>query len=327
MSADLLELVRLNLFSPVVLAFVVGIAANLLRSDLRFPEALYTGLSIYILLAIGLKGGVELSETSLAVFWRPALATLIIGTLVPLLAYPIGRYLGRLSVADAAALAAHYGSVSVVTFVVCLSLLDQVGVAYEGFMTALLALLEVPSIFVGLIIAKRLIKDEKSAPWGETIRSILTGKGLFLLIAGLAVGMLAGREGFVKVEPFFVDPFDGVLMLFLLEMGMVTASRLSELKGRTTVFLLLFGIIMPLLQGCLGVFAGMLSGLSVGGTTVLATLTASASYIVATVAVRLALPQANPGIYLTASLGITFPFNLTVGIPLYLTLSRLMVGG
>ena len=148
-----------------------------------------------------------------------------------------------------------------------------------------------------------------------------------MLVAGLLIGLASGREGFAKVEAFFVAPFDGVLTLFLLEMGMVTAARLGELRGRTAVFLILFGVVMPPLQGALGVLAGVLSGLSVGGTTVLATLAASASYIVATVAVRLALPQANPSIYLTASLGVTFPFNLAVGIPLYLTLSRLIIGG
>ena len=324
MSIDLLERIRLNLFSPVVLAFVAGLVATLVRSDLRFPEALYTALSIYILLAIGLKGGVELSETSFAEFWKPALASLILGATIPLLCYPVARYLGRLSVADSAALAAHYGSVSVVTFVVAQTLLEQIGVPVEGFMTAILAVLELPSILIGLILAQVGLKTKTQ--WGPTIQNILTGKGLYLLIIGMLIGFLGGREGFSKVEPFFVDPFNGVLMLFLLEMGMVTASRLSELRGKTTLFVVLFALIMPFINGALGLLAGYLSGLSLGGMTVLATLAASASYIVATVAVRLALPQANPGIYLTASLGLTFPLNITVGIPLYFSIARFLTG-
>jgi hypothetical protein len=324
MEINLLELIRINLLSPLVLAFVAGLAATFLRSDLRFPEALYTALSIYILLAIGLKGGVELSKTQFAVFWKPALASLILGAAIPLLAYPVARYIGRLSVADSAALAAHYGSVSVVTFVVATSFLQKLGIPIEGFMTAILALLELPAIFVGLLLAQLGLKSQTQ--WGLTIRNILTGKGLFLLIAGMIIGFLAGAEGFAKVEPFFVPPFNGVLMLFLLEMGLVTAARLSELKGKTTVFVIFFATLMPLLQAALGLGAAYVSDLTLGGMTILATLAASASYIVATVAVRLALPQANPGIYLTAALGVTFPFNLTVGIPLYFTLAKVLIG-
>lgn len=325
MSIDLLEIIRLNLFSPVVLAFVAGLAATLLRSDLRFPEALYTALSIYILLAIGLKGGVQLSETTLAAFWKPALASLSLGAAIPLISYPVARYIGRLSVADSAALAAHYGSVSVVTFVVANTLLNHLGVPVEGFMTAILALLELPSILVALIMAQVGLRTKND--WGQTLRTIFTGKSIFLLLAGMIIGFLGGQQGFSKVEPFFVDPFNGVLMLFLLEMGMVTAARLGELKGKTTLFIICFGLIMPLINGSLGLLAGYLSGLSAGGMTVLATLAASSSYIVATVAVRLALPQANPGIYLTASLGVTFPFNITVGVPLYFSIASMIAGG
>lgn len=308
------ELIRLNLLSPVVLAFALGIIATLVRSDLRFPDELYTALSIYLLLAIGLKGGVALSQTPIGEFWAPALATLALGAGVPIWTYAILRRLGSFEVADAAALAAHYGSVSAVTFIASLGFLQLVQVPVEGFMPTLMAILEVPAIGVALLIARMRMGG------GGTLRSVFhevfAGKSILLLLGGLTIGYLAGPEGVASVSPFFVDLFYGALMLFLLEMGMIAARRFGDLK-KVGVFLLAFGMIMPVLHGALGVWLGGLSGLSVGGSTVLGVLAASASYIAAPAAVRIALPQANPGYYLTASLAITFPFNLIVGIPLY----------
>ncbi|RIH81698.1 Na+-dependent bicarbonate transporter superfamily protein [Calidithermus terrae] len=321
---DTLELVRLNLLSPMVLAFALGIVATLSRSDLKIPEALYTALSIYLLLAIGLKGGAELSITPLAAFWRPALVTLGLGVVTPLLAYAVLRRLGRFDVADAAAIAAHYGSVSAVTFIAALTFLQTAGIPYEGFMPTLVAILEVPAIVIALLIARQRLGGAETL--GEAIREVFSGKSILLLVGGLAIGFFSGKPGLEQVAPLFVEPFKGALVLFLLEMGMVAAKRLRDLR-KAGGFLVAFGLLMPVLQGALGVGLGTWAGLSLGGATVLGTMAASASYIAAPAAVRIALPQANPSYYLTAALGITFPFNLTLGIPLYFALSRLFHGG
>ncbi|MCS7058202.1 MAG: sodium-dependent bicarbonate transport family permease [Meiothermus sp.] len=320
---ETLELLRANLLSPAVLAFALGIVATLVRSDLRIPEALYTSLSIYLLLAIGLKGGAALAATPWSELWKPALATLALGVFTPLLSYAVLRRLGRMDVVNAAALAAHYGSVSAVTFIAANSLMQSVQQPVEGYLPTLVAILEVPAIVIALLIARRNLKG---GPMGEAVREILTGRSVLLLVGGSLIGFLSGPEGLKKVAAAFVDPFQGVLVLFLLELGMVAAKRLRDLRS-TGAFLIGFGLGMPVVQGALGVWLGSLAGMSVGGATVLGAMAASASYIAAPAAVRIALPQANPSYYLTASLGITFPFNLTLGIPLYFALSRSLHGG
>ncbi len=317
---EILDLVRLNLLSPMVLAFVLGVIATLVHSDLKFPEELYIGLSIYLLLAIGLKGGAALSETPLASFLGPALVTLVLGVTIPIVAYVILRRLGRFEVADAAALAAHYGSVSAVTFAAVQTFLEALKVPYEGYMPTLVAVLEVPAIIVALLIAR--VAMGQGGNWGEVIRELLAGKSILLLLGGLTIGVLAGQAGLKQVAPLFVDPFKGALTLFLLEMGMVAARRLRDLRT-VGVFLIGFGVVMPVASGIAGIWLGQLAGLSQGGAVVLGTLAASASYIAAPAAVRIALPQANPSYYLTAALAITFPFNLAIGIPLYYGLSGL----
>lgn len=318
---EIVELVRLNLLSPMVLAFVLGIVATLVHSDLRFPEELYTGLSIYLLLAIGLKGGAELSETALADFWAPALVTLALGVTIPLIAYAILRRIGNFGVADAAALAAHYGSVSAVTFAAVQTFLQTLQIPYEGFMPTLVAILEVPAIIIALLIAR--ISLGQGNGWGEVLRELLVGKSILLLLGGLTIGALAGKAGLEQVAPLFVDPFRGALTLFLLEMGMVAARRFGDLR-KVGGFLIGFGVLMPIACGTVGIWLGDLAGLSTGGAVVLGTLAASASYIAAPAAVRIALPQANPSYYLTASLAITFPFNLALGIPLYYGIATLL---
>jgi uncharacterized protein len=316
-----LELVQLNLLSPIVLAFVLGIVATLVRSDLKFPEELYTALTIYLLLAIGLKGGAALSVTPISEFWAPALAALALGCVIPIWTYGLLRKIGKMSVADAAAIAAHYGSVSAVTFIASLAFLDAAGVAYEGFMPTLLAILEVPAIVVALLIAQMRMREGPRRSWQAGLRKVVSSKSVLLLIGGLGIGVLGGERGLMQVAPFFVEPFHGALALFLLELGMTTARRLRDLR-QVGAFLIGFGIIMPILHGILGVFVGSLVGLSVGGSTVLGVLSASASYIAAPAAVRISLPTANPGYYLTASLAITFPFNLAIGIPLYFAIAN-----
>lgn len=322
-----LELVQLNLLSPMVLAFALGIVATLVRSDLRLPDALYTSLSIYLLFAIGLKGGVALRATSPADLLLPAGVTLLAGLLIPAGTYLVARRLGRWGVPDAAALAAHYGSVSVVTFVAAQAFLDRGGVAYEGFMPTLLALLEVPAILVALVIARQVQSRNGGAStrWGETLQEVFAGRSIVLILGGLAIGAASGEAGMARVEAFFVTPFEGALTLFLLEMGLITARRLDDVRAAGP-FLLTFGVLAPLVHGTAGVLLGLAAGLSPGGAALFATLLASASYIAATAAVRLALPEANPGRYLTASLAVTFPFNLVVGIPLYATLAQRLGG-
>jgi uncharacterized protein len=309
-----------NLLDPVILFFVVGVLAGVLKSDLRLPEALYETLSIYLLVAIGLKGGVQLAEADIGGVLVPALAAIALGVVIPPIGYVVLRRVGRFSQSDSAAVAAHYGSVSVVTFAVALSYLDRLVVSYEGFVTTLLVIMEVPGIAVGILIA-RMRAAQGTTNFGKLLHELFLGKSIFLLVGGLIVGYAAGPLRMAQVAPLFFDLFRGALAFFLLEMGIVTARRLTDLR-RVGLFLVGFGIFMPLLGAVLGTAAGMLSGLSVGGVTVLATLAASASYIAATAAMRVAVPEANPTLYLTASLGITFPFNIIFGIPIYYWMAR-----
>lgn len=300
-------------FDPVVLFFLLGILAGVARSDLKIPASIYEALSIYLLLAIGLKGGVELARHPLGSMVVPSLAVIALGAVLPLLAFPVLHRIGRLPRPDAASIAAHYGSVSVVTFAVGASYLSRLGVPYEGYTTVFLALMEAPAILVGVLLARGA---GGSARWGELLREVVLGKSVFLLLSGLLVGWIAGPEGIKPMAAFFFDPFKGVLALFLLEMGLVTSARLGDLK-RVGPFLLGFAIAMPLAGAAAGTAVGMLLGLSPGGTTLLAVLAASASYIAAPAAMRLAVPEANPALSIGASLGVTFPFNIFVGIPLY----------
>jgi hypothetical protein len=303
-----------NLLSPIILMFVLGIIASLVKSDLKLPEPLYNGLAIYLLLAIGLKGGVELNQTPLSEFVLPALATLGLGLITPVIAYNVLRRLGKFDRINSSAIAAHYGSVSAVTFIVAIAFGNLTGQTAEGFMPALVAILEVPAIVVALMIA--FTREKRAGSWQEAMHEVLSGKSVILLIGGLLIGWVAGPDDFEAVAPFFESGFKGALGLFLLEMGVITARRLEGLK-EVGVFLIAFGILVPIFHGLLAVWLGSLAGLSLAGSAVLGAMVSSASYIAAPAAVRIALPEANPTFYLTASLGITFPFNITIGIPLY----------
>ncbi len=313
---DLLGPLSASLLSPMVLAFALGVAAALLRSDLRFPEGLSTGLTIYLLLAIGLKGGAKLQGVAPADFWAPLVAALALCVAIPLWCYALLQRMGRLSTVDAAAIAAHYGSVSVVTYSACVVFLDGLAVTYEPFMPALLAIMEVPAILIGIQLGRRASAAARSAAESGTLRELLTGKSAILLGGGLAIGWLGGSAGQAQVAPLFETPFHGVLTLFLLDVGLVTGRRLADLK-RSGAFISAFAVIMPLLHGVLGVALGAAAGLGPGGATVLGTLAASASYIAAPAAVRVALPDASPALYLAPPLAVTFPFNVVVGIPAY----------
>jgi uncharacterized protein len=304
---------------PVVLFFVLGVAARLAKSDLRLPESLYETLSIYLLLAIGLKGGVELAKHPIATVAPQAIAVVAMGLLLPLLAYPVLRFIGRLNNFDSAAIAAHYGSVSVVTFAVGLAYVTKRGIAYEEYMPLFVALLEVPGIVVGILLAR--LHTLKTVQWGPLAHEIFLGKSVVLLVGGLLIGWLAGPQGIDPMRGLFFDLFKGVLALFLLEMGLVAASRIGDLK-RSGVFLIIFGIVTPCVFAVIGATLGNAIGLSLGGTTLLAVLAASASYIAAPAAIRIAIPEANPSLSIGVALGVTFPFNLALGIPLYLEIAK-----
>jgi uncharacterized protein len=316
------DLLLANLLSPVILAFVLGVIASLIRSDLRLPEAIYNALAIYLLLAIGLKGGVELSRTPLHEFLWPAVVTLFLGVLTPITAYNVLRRLGRMDRVNASAIAAHYGSVSAVTFIVATTFGSLTGAVAEGFMPALVAILEVPAIVVALMIA--FTRDKRAGSWQKALHEVVAGRSVVLLMGGLLIGLVVGVEGYAPVQPFFGAGFMGALTLFLLEMGIVAARRLRDLR-KVGLFLVAFGVLVPIFHGLLAVWMGGLAGLSVGGAAVLGAMVSSASYIAAPAAVRIALPEANPTYYLTASLGITFPFNLTLGIPLYFMAAEWLV--
>ncbi|MGB3427204.1 MAG: sodium-dependent bicarbonate transport family permease [Burkholderiaceae bacterium] len=313
------------MLDPVVLFFVLGVAAKLAKSDLRLPEALYEALAIYLLLAIGLKGGVELARQPALAVLPHAIAAIALGAIIPLLLFPVLRRLGRLSTADSASIAAHYGSVSVVTFAVASSVLLSAGIASEPHMPLLVALMEAPGIIVGIVLARRFAVDaggtRNVVNWGVLAHEVLFGKSVVLLLGGLLIGFIAGPAGLKPVEPLFFGLFKGVLALFLLEMGLVAGGRIADLR-RAGAFLVVFGLATPLALGVLGAVVGHLLGLSLGGTALLATLAASASYIAAPTAMRVAVPEANPALSIGVALGVTFPFNITLGIPIYLQIAR-----
>jgi len=305
-------------FEPVVLFFVLGVAAGLLRSDLKIPGSIYEALSIYILLAIGLKGGVELAKHDVLDLVGPSIIIVLVGALIPLVAFPILRYLGRMRRADAASIAAHYGSVSVVTFSVGITLLGQEALDFEGYLIVFLVFLEIPALVIGVILAKH---GQGQVRWGRLLHEVFFGKSIYLLAGGLVIGFLAGAEGIKPLDKLFFDLFKGVLALFLLEMGLVASSRIAELRTYGP-FLVVFSVVMPLFSAALGTVTGWMLGLSVGGTFLMATLYASASYIAAPAAMRIAVPEANPALSIGASLGMTFPFNIFLGIPIYLWMAQ-----
>lgn len=305
--------------SPMVLAFFLGAIATWVRSDLKMPQHLHQALSIYLLLAIGLKGGVALSKETASIVALPLLGALGLGLVIPCGVYGLCRLIGRLSVEDAAALSAHYGSVSVVTFLASVGFIQALDLPHESFFPALVPVMEVPAIVLGIFLARFF--QPSSMPLAHILREVCLGHSVLLLVGGVVMGYVTGTQGYAKVAPFFEQPFQGILVLYMLDMGMLAAERMDRFK-EVGVFLVGFALLVPLSMGCLGVWVGSQMGLSLGGATILGAMSASASYIAAPAAARVALPQAHPTYYLTTSLGITFPFNITVGIPLYYTWAR-----
>jgi hypothetical protein len=316
-----LSLALNNLTSVAVLVFVFGFLAARLKSDVRIPEAAYQLISIYLLFGIGLKGGNALKEVSFDSFWIAAATTLALGVVIPLCAYVALKLIKKLSPIDRGAIAAHYGSTSLVTFSAALLFLENNGLEVEGYATALLTLLEIPGLIVGVYLGSRF--GHKQVAWNKTLMEVATGKTVLLLVGGLIIGSITSINGYEKVTPFFIDLLNGFLVLFLLHLGYLAGSNWFEIK-KVGAPLAVFGTLFPLTAGALGVGAGTLIGLSVGGAAILGVLCASASYIAAPAAVGIGLPEANASLALTSSIGITFPFNLVLGIPIYTEIARLL---
>jgi hypothetical protein len=315
------SIAQANLTSVGVLGFIFGFAASRIKSDVRVPDAIYQFLSIYLLFGIGLKGGHSLKSTPFADLVLPALATLACGVLIPLLAFSFLKLARGLNNVDRGSIAAHYGSTSLVTFSAAILFLESNSIFVEGFAPALLTIMEIPGLIVGIFLASRSLTAKVG--WVETMREVLLGKTVLLLIGGLAIGFISSNQGYEKVSPFFVDLLSGFLVLFLIHLGYLAGSSFAEIKsvGRPLV---IFAVLFPILSGAIGVGAGSLIGLSVGGATMLGVLSASASYIAAPAAVSVALPQASKTIALMSSIGITFPFNLILGIPIYYRFAELL---
>lgn len=307
-----------NLLTAPVIAFTVALIATLLRFEVRLPESMYSILSTFLLLAIGIKGGRALGAAAFGDMWKPLLGALVLGIATPLIAFALFRLASRLDVANAAALAAHYGSVSAVTFTVLLSSLDAREITYEGFAAGLLAVLEIVGIIVALFLAR---ETTGSDGWRSALGEVVRGRSIALLVTGLVIGGVVGTDRLAPTDPLFVGLFSGALTLFLIELGVIAAERVRDIKG-TGIGVVILGIVIPLTNGFLGALVGSATGMSTGGVAVMATLAGSASYIAAPAAVRIALPQASPGLYVTASLGVTFPFNLTIGIPAYIAMAQ-----
>ena len=307
----------------MVLCFGLGVLAGLVRSDLEIPQAIGRALSIYLMFAIGFKGGVSLSHSGIGgTAGLAMLAALALSFTMPFLAFFLLKTFARLDRTMAAAISAHYGSISVVTFVTATTFLGERSIAYEGFIVAMMALMETPAILSGLALAKSgRAPGARGGLDREVLREVLVNGSVVLLVGGFLIGWITGDRGMNTIGPFVKDPFNGILCLFLLDMGLLAARQAAALRMlRPAVFG--FGVVMPLVGAALGFATASLLGLGLGGTTLVMVLAASASYIAVPAAMRMALPQANPAVYVTLSLAVTFPFNVVVGIPLYFWLAE-----
>ena len=317
--------------SPPILFFVLGMVAALVRSGLRIPKAVTKLMSLYLLWAIGFTGGVKIAQSGLD---QQALFAILIGTgmaaIVPLAVFSILKR--RLGLQDAAAAAAAFGSVSAVTFLTAASVLDQAGIPYGGHMVAVMALMESPAIVVAVILLRRAEQAESQDPtrtstgWGKLLHEAFLNGPVLLLLCSLVIGLVTRERGFEAFKPLCKDLFNGVLVFFLLDLGLLAARRLRGFLSRGW-FLIAFGLIFPPISAAIALVLARLAGLSLGDATLLATLAASASYIAVPAAARIAIPKADPAIYIGLSLAVTFPFNVVVGIPLYLGAAKLFWPG
>lgn len=314
-----------TLLSPVILFFVLGALAAAARSDLSVPEPLAKSLSLYLMAAIGLKGGVQVAQAGLSPqLLQVSAAGMALSFALPLLAFALLRALARLDRLNAGAVAAHYGSVSIVTFVTASDALTRAGMAPAGYMVAVMALMETPAVITGLLLA-RGSGTLSGGQRGKLLREVLLNGSVVLLLGSFLIGLAIGKERFDPIAPVFVTGFTGLLCLFLLDMGLIAMRRLRESRALNWPMVML-GIAIPVLNGAIGLGVAALLGLDPGTGAALAMLAASASYIAVPAAVRLALPDADPGIYLSMSLAVSFPFNILVGIPLMLQLAPTVLG-
>ena len=323
-----------TLLSPVILFFALGALAAAARSDLAIPEAMAKAMSLFLMAAIGLKGGVQVAAAG---FSPQMLVTGAVGIALsftlPFLAFAALRGFGRLDGLNAGAVAAHYGSVSVVTFATATEVLTRGGIAPAGYMVAVLALMETPAIVSGLLLARRSATagamagpgPARPGGGGHLWREVFLNGSVVLLIGAFVIGCIIGKAKYEPIAPMFTGLWSGVLCLFLLDMGLVAVRRLRESRA-VTPRLILLGIVLPLINGTIGALAGAAIGLDVGSAAALSILCASASYIAVPAAMRLALPEANAGLYLSMSLAITFPFNIIVGIPIFTAIATFFTG-
>ncbi|RXJ04088.1 sodium-dependent bicarbonate transport family permease [Anaerobacillus alkaliphilus] len=334
------DMILQNLLSPAILFFILGIIAAIVSTDFHLPKGLGEGLSIYLLIAIGLKGGIELSNYSLATVTKPIMGTILLGTLIPLVTFYVLRNFLKMDVKNAIGLAATYGSVSIVTYGAAITFLDNLAISYESFMNAMVVVMEIPGILVALLLLG-IIEKKQSSPTThspslrnvgfvaqnpfsfinvDVLKESFFGKSILLLVGSLFIGLIVGQNGLPIIKPLFIDLYQSVLILFLLNMGLMAGKRLAVVR-RHGLKLLAFAMVMPIFYGAIGAAVGVLVGLSLGGATLMGVLAASASYIAAPAALRTSVPEADPSIYLGLALGITFPLNLTLGIPLYYTIA------
>lgn len=326
--SDLLQLAGTNLVSPPVLFFALGLLAGLARSDLALPEAVAKGLSLYLLLSIGFKGGVAAQQTGLTFeFMRLLGLGLVLGLIMPVLAFGLLRALGRLEAVTAAGAAAHYGSISIVTFVAAMDFAKSAGLQPADSLAAVAAAMETPGIIVALFLAGSSAQRDAAGKHGglngELLREVLLNGSIVLLVGAFVIGLLTGERGMGRLDLFVNGLFAGVLCLFLLEMGVVAARRLRG-QNRLTPMLIACGVIVPLCGAGLAFIGCWLLGVPADEAAVMLTLAASASYIAAPAAIRIALPEADAGVYLPLAIGVTFPFNIAIGIPLYAGLAQLL---
>ncbi len=323
---ELISLIQQNLLSPHLLFFALGILAGLLKSDLAIPEQLGKFFSVYLMLVIGFQGGatiVEVGQVSIKMV-ATLVSGMLLGLLQPFLGYFLLQKTTQLDKPTAAAVAAHYGSISMVTFVAAINFLSIRAIPYAGYIVAVIALMEAPAVLSGLFIAHQsetsfIARNKQASP--RLFRHIATNGSVLLLIGAFFIGLITGPKGIQKVEGFLVTPFQGILLFFLLDMGLLVSKHTPDLK-KFSVSLLLFGIYMPLINSIIGIGVSRLIGLDKGTGFLFTVLVASASYIVVTAAMRATLPQARIAIYLPMSLAVTFPFNITMGIPLYFMLAE-----
>ncbi|MBU7585913.1 MAG: sodium-dependent bicarbonate transport family permease [Nostoc sp. TH1S01] len=312
------SLIVSNILNPPVLAFFLGILAVLFKTDLEIPAPIPKLLSLYLLFAIGFKGGVELVKSGInQSVVLTLLAAMLMACIVPVYTFFILRI--KLDTYNAAAIAATYGSISAVTFITASSFLTQLGMSFDGFMVAALALMESPAIVVGLILVNVFTVDESDREfnWSEVLQEAFLNSSVFLLVGSLFMGVLTGEHGWQTLKPFTQDMFYGVLTFFLLDMGLLAARRIKDLQ-KTGVFLILFAILVPIFNAGIALLIAKVIGMSQGDSLLFSVLCASASYIAVPAAMRLTVPEANPSLYVSTALAVTFPFNIIVGIPLYL---------